>query len=150
MRDKPSSLEAAGRGASPASAGRFRCAGQDNRKSAPRPVSFASPLPNGVKRIYWHRDLPPLDSEAMLEHVMEATSMRVPGTLAHRDELWNRCYDDLMAQASARLRQEIARFGGSYAHVLSESVDSRQDGATGESWLHGHFTYMLYRQPANQ
>ena len=56
--------------------------------------------------------------------------------------------EDLMAQARTRLKQEIIRLGGNYAHVLHESVDSRHDGATGESWLHGRFTYMLYHQPA--
>ena len=104
--------------------------------------------PHAVSRIYWHSELPPLDAEAMGEHIVEATSGRVPGTIAHRDELWERCYEGLMAQARTRLEQEITRLAGSYAHVLSESTDSRHDGATGESWLHGRFTYMLYRQPA--
>jgi hypothetical protein len=85
----------------------------------------------------------------MDEHIAEAASGRILGTLAHRDELWNRCYEDLMVQARARLEQEIIRLGGNYAHVLNESVDSRHNGATGEGWLHGRFTYMLYRQPAN-
>jgi hypothetical protein len=83
----------------------------------------------------------------MGEHVVEATSARVPSTLAHRDELWDRCYEDLMVQAQARLEQEVVRLGGNYAHVLDESVDSRHDDVTGESWLHGSFTYMLYRHP---
>ena len=83
----------------------------------------------------------------MCEHVVEATSVRVPSTLAHRDELWERCYEDLMAQARIRLEQEVLRLGGNYAHVLDESVDSRHDDVTGESWLHGSFTYMLYRRP---
>ena len=61
------------------------------------------------KIVYWHRDLPPLAAEAMDEHSLEATSGRVPGTIAHRDELWNRCYEELMANASARLAQEVAR-----------------------------------------
>jgi uncharacterized protein CbrC (UPF0167 family) len=97
--------------------------------------------------VYWHRELPPLEVEPVSEHVVEAASARVPGTLAHRDELWERCYEDLMAQAGARLEQEVARLGGSCAHVLDEAVDSRHDAATGESWLHGRFTYVLYRQP---
>jgi hypothetical protein len=97
--------------------------------------------------IYWHRDLPPFDAEAMEEHIVEAMSDRVPDTLAHRDELWDRCYDDLMTQARRRLEQEIISFGGNYAHVLNESVDSKHDDATGQSWLHGRFTYMLYRKP---
>ncbi len=31
------------------------------------------------------------------------------------------------------------------AHILSESIDTRHDDRTGEAWLHGRFTYMLYR-----
>jgi hypothetical protein len=100
----------------------------------------------GGKTIYWHRELPPLGAEAMLEHVVEATSSRVPGTLLHRDELWSQCYEDLMEKADDRLRQEVARLGGDYAHVLNESVDSGHDDKTGEAWLHGRFAYMLYRQ----
>jgi hypothetical protein len=96
--------------------------------------------------IYWHRELPPLDAEAIAEHTVEATSARVPGTLAHRDELWSQCYDDVMAQVRIRLEQEVGRLGGDYAHVLSESVDSKHDPVTCEAWLHGRVTYMLYRQ----
>jgi hypothetical protein len=98
--------------------------------------------------IYWHSELPPLNAEAIGEHVVEATSGRVPATLAHRDELWNRCYEELMAQTRERLEQEVARLGGDYAHVLDESVDSRHDDVTGETWLQGRFTYMLYSRPA--
>jgi hypothetical protein len=100
----------------------------------------------GTRIIYWHRELPPFDAEAMGEHVVEAASGRVPGTLAHRDELWSQCYEDLMAQVRIRLEQEVARLGGSYAHVLNESVDSKHDDISGEAWLQGRFTYMLYRQ----
>ena len=102
---------------------------------------------NQHKTVYWHSELPPFDAEAMGEHVVEATSGRLPSTLARRDEVWNRCYEELMAQAHARLTQEIARLGGEYAHVLDESVDSRHDDVTGESWLHGRFSYILYRRP---
>jgi len=102
----------------------------------------------GNKVIFWHRELPPSDAEAMEEQIVEATSGRVAGTIAHRDELWDRCYEDLMVRARARLEQEVARVGGNYAHVLDESVDSRHDGATGEAWLHGRFTCMVYRRPA--
>ena len=101
---------------------------------------------NGSKKIYWHNELPPIDAEAIAEHVVEATSGRVPGTLAHRDELWTQCFEDLMAQVRTRLSQEIVRLGGDYAHVLSESVDSKHDPVSGEAWLHGSFTYMLYRR----
>jgi hypothetical protein len=81
----------------------------------------------------------------MGEHVLEATSSRVPDTIAHRDELWNRCEGELMSSARQRLREEIARLGGRCAHVLSESIETRHNAATGEAWLHGRFTYMLYR-----
>ena len=101
-------------------------------------------MSNSDKKIYWHRELPPLNTETLGEHVVEATSGRVPGTLEHRDELWNQCYQDLMANAQIRLEQEINRLGGAYAHVLNESVDSRHDEATSVAWLHGSFSYMLY------
>jgi hypothetical protein len=100
--------------------------------------------------ISWHRELPPFDAEAMGEHIVEATSGRVPGTLAHRDELWSQCYEDMLAQVRIRLEQEVARLGGNYAHVLNESVDSKHGEVTGEAWLHGRFTYMLYRQTLNR
>src|SRR5579871_2586804 len=101
---------------------------------------------NTVNIIYWHRDLPPLDGEPVEEHVVEAESGHVPGTIAHRDELWDQYYEDLMSRVRIRLEQEVKRLGGSYAHVLDETVDSRHNDAINESWLHGRFTYMLYRQ----
>jgi hypothetical protein len=97
------------------------------------------------KTVYWHRELPPLEAELIGEHTLEAVSPRVAGTLAHRDELWDRCYQDLTAQARARLDQEIVRLGGRYAHVLDESISTRRDDATGEAWLQGRFKYVLYR-----
>src|SRR5579863_10275586 len=90
----------------------------------------------GVKTIYWHRELPPIEAETLGEHMVEAASKRVLNTLVHRDELWDLCYEDLMAQARARIEQEVARLGGDCAHVLDESVDSRHDDITGEAWLH--------------
>jgi hypothetical protein len=107
-----------------------------------------SAISTNYKIIYWHRELPPFEADAVDEHVVEATSPHVPGTLLHRDELWNRCYEQLMASACTRIEQEVARLGGHYAHVLSESVESHHDGATNESWLAARFTYMLYRQSA--
>ena len=100
---------------------------------------------DAAKAVYWHRDLPPLRAEVMGEHTLEAVSGRVPGTLRHRDELWDRCYEELMANTHTRLNQEIARLGGRYAHVLHESIDSRHDDALNEAWLRGTFTYVLYR-----
>jgi hypothetical protein len=99
------------------------------------------------KIVYWHRDLPPLEANLVAEHSVEANSSRVPGTIAHRDELWNQCYQELMAAAEHRLAQEVARLGGDYAHVHDEAIDSKHDAATDQAWLHGRFSYMLYRQP---
>jgi hypothetical protein len=99
------------------------------------------------KIVYWHRDLPPLEAELIGEHTVEATSSRVPGTIAHRDELWDRCYRELMVAAESRLVQEVARLGGDFAHVHDEAIDPRHDDAAGEAWLHGCFNYMLYRRP---
>ena len=96
------------------------------------------------KIVFWHRELPPIEAEAREEHVLEATSRRVLGGFAHRDDLWVSCQTELMDRASARLEQEVARLGGRYAHVLSESIDSHHDAATDEAWLKGRFTYMLY------
>ena len=96
--------------------------------------------------VYWHRELPPIDAELMSEHTLEATSSRVAGTLAHRDELWDRCYEELMTSTHSRLAQEIHRLGGDYAHVHDESIDTRHDDATGEAWLRGRFSYMLFRR----
>jgi hypothetical protein len=98
------------------------------------------------KVVYWHRELPPPNAEFLGEHTVEASSGRVPGTLVHRDELWDRCYEDLMTQTRIRLEQEVARLGGHYAHILDETVNSRHDPVSGEAWLHGCFRYSLYRR----
>ena len=100
----------------------------------------------GGRMIYWHRELPPADAAIMGEHTAEAASERIQGTITHRDELWDRCYQDLMKQARVRLEQEVARLHGDYAHVVDEAIDVRHDEATGEVWLRGCFTYMLYRR----
>ena len=99
--------------------------------------------------VYWHRELPPIDAEVMAEHTVEADSSRVAGTMRHRDELWHRCYDELMTNAEHRLAQEVARLGGHYAHVHDEVIDPRHDDAAGQAWLHGRFRYVLYRQPVD-
>lgn len=100
-----------------------------------------------MKIVYWHRDLPPITAELMAEHTVEADSSRVAGTMAHRDELWHRCYEELMASAEKRLIQEVVRLGGDYAHVHDETIDTKHDDAAGDAWLHGRFSYMLYRHP---
>ena len=98
--------------------------------------------------IYWHRELPPLDAEPIGDHTIEAANARVPGTLEHRDETWDRCYRDLMDRARLGLEQEVARLGGDCAHVLVEHIEPRRDDRTGEAWMYGRFDYELYRDSA--
>jgi len=105
------------------------------------------PLP--LHLVYWHRESPPRDAEAIGDHTIEATSARVPGTLSHRDEMWDRCYRELMDSVRVRLEQEVARLGGDYAHVSSEHIEPRHDDRTGEAWMYGRFEYELYRLPAH-
>jgi len=97
------------------------------------------------QKVYWHRELPPIEADPVAEHTVEADSMRVPGTIAHQDDLWNECRRNLFAGVQTRLTQEIARLEGSCAHVLDEHIEVKRDAATNEAWLHGRFTYMLYR-----
>jgi hypothetical protein len=97
------------------------------------------------KTVYWHRELPPVDADPVAEHSVEADSARVSGTIAHRDELWDDCRRDLFATVHVRLAQEIARLDGRFAHVLAEHVEVKRDPVSDEAWLHGRFTYMLYR-----
>jgi len=109
-------------------------------------ASLPSPTAGEPPVVYWHRQLPPVEAEMIGEHVLEATSVRVQGTLAHRDELWDLCYRSLIANTEERFAQEVARLGGHYAHVLDESIHSRPDDVAGQAWLHGRFSYMLYRR----
>jgi len=95
-------------------------------------------------KVYWHRELPPLDAEALSEHVVEADSVRVRATRTDR-ELWDKCAHDLAKGVETRLRQEGARLGGRCAHVLDEHIDVKHDFTRDEAWLHGRYTYMLYR-----
>jgi hypothetical protein len=101
-----------------------------------------------AKIVFWHRELPPLSADLVAEHTVEASSSRVPGTLSHSSELWERCYRELMANAEYRLLQEVRRLGGDFAHVHDEAIDPKHDEVEGEAWLHGRFTYMLYRRPS--
>lgn len=98
-------------------------------------------------RVFWHRQLPPLTAELMAEHTVEADSGHVAGAFVHDNELWGRSYADLMARAEARVIQEIARLGGDFAHIHDEAIVPKHNAARGESWLHGRFTYTLYRRP---
>ena len=95
-------------------------------------------------KVYWHRELPPLEAVALGEHTIEADSTHVAGTLANQ-ELWNQCASDLAKGIERRLAQEAARLGGDCAHVLDEHIDEKHDSVHDEAWLHGRYTYMLYR-----
>lgn len=105
-------------------------------------LNYMSTNPQQI--VFWHREMPPQDATLLGEHTVDAVSSRVPGTISHRDELWDRCYQELMANVRERLGQEIARLGGCYAHVYDESIDTRRDDAAGEAWLRGRFAYTLY------
>jgi hypothetical protein len=70
----------------------------------------------------------------------------VPGVFTHRDDrLWLNCEQDLAHNASLRLDQEVRRLGGRCARIVDERVAPKFDEARGEAWLHGSYTYMLYR-----
>lgn len=97
--------------------------------------------------VFWHRELPPADADPLEVHTITANSSRVPGTIAYRDELWHRCYHSLMAEADARLHQELARLKGHYARVYDEAIQTRHDEVAGEAWITGRFNYVLYRRP---
>ena len=109
---------------------------------------ISPPTEQAPQVVYRHRDLPPRDAEPIGDHTIEATSRRVPGTLAHRDEMWDRCYQELMDLARLRLEEEVARLGGDCAHVVSEEIGPRRDERTGEAWMYGRFDYELYRRSA--
>ena len=96
--------------------------------------------------MYWHRELPPLDGDAVHEDVIEADSDRVSGTIEREGEVWQRCSALLMQRTQIRLEQEVARLGGDYAHLTDEHIESHHDDAKNESWLHGRFGYLLYRR----
>jgi len=59
----------------------------------------------------------------MAEHTLEATSGRVAGTLAHRDELWDRCYQELMATLMLDwLRRLLASAGITHTSTANQST----------------------------
>ena len=99
-----------------------------------------------MRTVYWHRQLPPLDAEPVDEHTVEADSARIAGQFTHRDDrLWANCEEDLTREAGVRLDQEAQRLGGRYARILDEHIEPKFDDVHSEAWLHGRYTYMLYR-----
>lgn len=117
----------------------------DRRRAEDRYASVIQLEESVSQRIFWHRELPPLDGEVVAEHFIDAHSDHVPGGLSHRDELWAHCHATLMAHATSRLEQEVDRLGGDYAHVLDESIDSHHDPVTDTAWLQGRFAYVLLK-----
>jgi hypothetical protein len=113
-------------------------------------IAMGSPEESQPKVVYWHEELPPLESEVLHEHVIEAVSDRVHGGIEKHGELWHQCYATLMEHLRLRLEQEVKRLGGDYAHVTDEHIDSRRDDGAGQSWLHGRFSYVLYRRTGNR
>lgn len=98
------------------------------------------------KIIFWPRELPAPEADLIGEYTVEAASRRLPAALADGNELWNRCYADLMAQVRRQLEQEVLRIGGNYAQMVGETVGSTHDESANEIWLYGRFTYSLYRR----
>jgi hypothetical protein len=95
--------------------------------------------------VYWRRELPPLSEAIEGVHEVEADSPRIRNDLAHRTELWQQCYAPLLAETERRTAQEVARLGGSCAHILEEHVIAKIDDSTGEFWLRGRFCFAMYR-----
>ena len=98
--------------------------------------------------IYWRRELPPLSEVIEGTHEVEAESPRIRNDLAHRSELWQQCYAPLVEETERRTTQEVVRLGGSCAHILDEQVVAKIDDATGEFWLRGRFSFVMYRHPS--
>ncbi len=96
------------------------------------------------KRIYWHKELPPLGAPSMGEHWITATSDPVEYHYAHRTELWSQCVASLGKNLESRLRAEIERLGGHHAHVLEEHIVPRIDHVDGTYRLEGRYDYVLF------
>jgi len=97
-------------------------------------------------RIYWHRDLPPLDADAVAEHTVDAVSDKADYHFDRRDELWHDCAPSLRAHLVERLEAELDRLGGAYAHVLEEDVTPHVDHANAQYWLIGKARYTIYKR----
>lgn len=97
--------------------------------------------------IYWRRELPPLSEQIEGEHEVEAESPHVHYDYGNREAMWGKSYGPLMEEAERRMAQEVARLGGSCAHVLEEVVTAKTNDATAMFWLHGRFRYVMYVHP---
>jgi hypothetical protein len=99
-----------------------------------------------MQTVYWRRDFPPLSEEIEGEHEAEAHAV-IPDDLMHRTELWGRCYPLLISEAERVIAQEVARLGGSCAHVVEETIKSKIDDVARTFELRGAFRFILYRHP---
>lgn len=99
------------------------------------------------KVIFWRRELPPLSEQIEGEHEVEAESPRLHCDYGNRQALWGTCYPLLLEQAEKRISEEVARLGGSCAHVLDEAITAKLDDAQAEFALHGRFRYVMYVHP---
>ena len=113
-------------------------------ETVPRPMK-------PIVRSYRHRDLPPVTAELMADYRWKRRAVAWRHH-HHRDELWQHRYDELMANVADRLRQEITRLGGDYAHVhdgpsMCGTMTRRMKPGCTAGWIH------MYRRaltrPAN-
>jgi hypothetical protein len=107
-------------------------------------MSFSDEPASPEKVVYWGRELPPLAESIEGEHTVEADSPHLP-MHTHADELWTYATEPLKAEATRRIIQEVRRQGGSCAHVVDEQIEPHTDYAAGTMWLHGRYTYVMYR-----
>lgn len=105
--------------------------------------------PAPMKRIYWFHELPPLRDEIAGEYEIEAESDPVHNDFAERDHLWAQCIDSLKARLDQRLHQELERLHGHCVQILEEQVTPKIDAAAETYRLHGRYTYVLFKEPAD-
>jgi|ETNmetMinimDraft_24_1059892.scaffolds.fasta_scaffold70897_1 hypothetical protein len=106
-------------------------------------------MPDTEQRIYWHRDLPPLQDRIEGEHWITAKSDVIPHSLTHDSEVWGQCFPTLERNLEKRLLQEIERQGGHCAHILDERIRRKTHHADETCWLEGEYCYVLYLAPAD-
>ena len=104
-------------------------------------------MSDAPKRVYWRRELPPVEDVAEHAHQIEATSPSIPNRAGERQEQWGRCYDSLMAEAERRIAAEVERLGGDCAHVFDEEITEKVDNKTNTYHLVGRFRFVLFLPP---
>jgi len=88
-----------------------------------------------VKIVFWHRELPARGESRSGTHCRSQQQSRSRNARAScRDELWDQCYRELMANAENRLVHEVTRLGGPFAHVDDETINPKHVEAAGEAW----------------